>query len=75
MKNSVQKIINVSGIDLKVQYQTSGDSDYLTDNPQRRCPSIDKAKKLLGYNPKVSLEDGLSRTYEYYIAHPEAEES
>ena len=75
MSELAKHIINISGQNLNVIYQTSSDSDYLTDNPQRRCPSIDKAKRLLGYNPKVSLEDGLRRTYDYYTAHPEAEES
>ena len=75
MGELAKHIIDISGKNLNVKYQTCSDSDYLTDSPQRRCPSIDKAKKLLGYNPKVSLKEGLSRTYEYYIAHPEAEES
>ena len=74
MVELAKTIINISGKNLKVQYQTSSDSDYLTDNPLRRCPSIDKAKKLLSYDPKVTLEDGLKRTYEYYLAHPIAEE-
>ena len=67
--------IDISGKNLKVKYQTSSDSNYLTDNPQRRCPSIDKAKRFLGYNPKISLEEGLRRTYKYYQVHPDAEES
>jgi len=75
MGELAKHIINISGKNLNVKYQTSSETDYLTDNPQHRCPSIDKAKRLLGYNPKVNLEDGLIRTYDYYIAHPEAEES
>lgn len=31
-----------------------------------RIPDIDKAKRLLGYEPKVDLEDGLLRTIEWY---------
>jgi len=75
MGELAKHIINISGKNLNVEYQTRSDSNYLADNPQRRCPSIDKAKRLLDYNPKVSLEDGLKRTYDYYTAHPEAEES
>ena len=26
----------------------SSDVNYMTDNPNRRCPSIDKARKILG---------------------------
>ena len=31
-----------------------------------RIPEIAKAKELLGYEPKVELEEGLSRTIEWY---------
>lgn len=36
------------------------------DDPKRRCPDISKAKKLLGWEPKVSLEDGLKRTITWF---------
>jgi nucleoside-diphosphate-sugar epimerase len=42
----------------------------LTDNPNRRCPAIEKARRLLGYNPKITLEAGLERTCRYYLDHP-----
>lgn len=32
----------------------------------RRCPDISKIKKLTGYSVKVSLADGLKKTYEWY---------
>jgi UDP-glucuronate decarboxylase len=35
------------------------------DDPTRRCPDISKARRLLGWEPKVSLEQGLERTIEY----------
>lgn len=49
-----------------MEYGKSHDTDYLTDNPQRRCPDLTKAKTLLGYNPKVGLEEGLERTLGWY---------
>ncbi len=33
---------------------------------QNRAFKIDKAKRELGYNPKVPLDEGLKRTYEWY---------
>ena len=35
------------------------------DDPTRRCPDISKARKLLGWEPKVPLEEGLERTIKY----------
>ena len=36
------------------------------DDPKRRCPDISKAKRLLGWEPKVRLAEGLERTIEYF---------
>ena len=35
------------------------------DDPKRRCPDITKAKKLLGWEPKVGLDEGLRLTLDY----------
>jgi len=36
------------------------------DDPKQRCPDIRKARRLLHWEPKVKLEEGLSRTLEYF---------
>ena len=36
------------------------------DDPLQRRPDITKAKKLLGWKPKVTLEDGLLKTIQYF---------
>ena len=36
------------------------------DDPKTRRPDISKAKKLLKWEPKISLEDGLKRTIGYF---------
>lgn len=39
------------------------------DDPQRRRPDISKAREVLGWEPKVTLEDGLRLTVEYFSQH------
>jgi dTDP-glucose 4,6-dehydratase len=36
------------------------------DDPRQRRPDITRAKKVLGWQPEVGLEDGLARTLEYF---------
>ncbi|KUO49055.1 MAG: hypothetical protein APF76_10535 [Desulfitibacter sp. BRH_c19] len=51
---------------VEIEYKKSNEMDYLTDNPQRRCPDLTKAKTLLPYQPKVGIEEGLRRTLKWY---------
>ena len=46
----------------KVVFKTIGE-----DDPKKRCPDIAKAKKLLNWEPKVDLEEGLIKTIQYFI--------
>ena len=36
------------------------------DDPKQRCPDIAKARRILKWEPKVNLEEGLRRTLEYF---------
>ena len=67
MQKLAEMIIEISGKNLKLEFQQSNDSNYLKDNPQRRCPSIKKAMSLVNYSPKISLQSGLEKTYRYYL--------
>ncbi len=62
------------GYEGKVVRQESDDEAYLVDNPNRRCPAIDKARAYLGYDPKVGFEEGLERALVWYAGNREDDE-
>lgn len=53
-----KKLFNYRG---NIKFTKPNEENYLTHNPQRRCPSIEKAKKKLNYNPKIYIEEGVER--------------
>ena len=42
---------------------------YPNDEPQRRCPDLDKSKKHLNYKPKIKLNNGLKKYLEWAKVH------
>ena len=42
---------------------------YPNDEPQRRCPDLEKSKKHLGYKPKIKLKEGLSKYLNWAKIH------
>ena len=36
------------------------------DDPKQRCPDITRARRILNWEPKVNLEEGLRRTYDFF---------
>src|SRR3989344_9312245 len=63
MKSIALKHFGYSG---KIIKEKSADQNYLTDNPNRRCPQIAKAQKDLDYNPEITLDAGLKNTMLWY---------
>jgi nucleoside-diphosphate-sugar epimerase len=59
----------------KVVRKESNEADYLVDNPNRRCPVIDKARTQLGYEPVVDFEEGLRRSLVWYSYNRDAPEA
>ena len=51
---------------LEVVHKTSSDPQYLTDNPQRRCPDLSKLRAQFGWRPAVGIREGLRRTLHSY---------
>jgi UDP-glucuronate decarboxylase len=58
----------------RVVRRASSDAEYLTDNPQRRVPVIEKARTELGYAPQVGLDEGLRRALLWYAGNPAGED-
>ena len=56
-----EEIIELTGTDQKVIYK-----DLPVDDPKQRRPDITLAEKLLSWEPKVSRQEGLKITYEYF---------
>ncbi len=44
-----------------ITFESSTETEYLVDNPNRRCPDIEKAKNILDYNPTIYVDEGLRR--------------
>ncbi len=51
---------------ISVVFKTSEDKNYLTDNPVRRCPDLSKSRRLLGYEPRIMIKEGLARMKNWY---------
>ena len=54
-------IIDIIGSKSKITYET-----LPQDDPVRRQPDISKAKKILNWEPKICLEDGIKKTIDYF---------
>ena len=59
-----QKVIETVGRKLTIvpKPATSG-------SPARRCPDMTKTAELTGYRSRISLEEGLSRSFAWYRAN------
>lgn len=55
-----QKIIALSGKDIKIEYDLSGPK-----GTYRYCADTTKMKKMLDWSPRTPLDEGLRRTYEW----------
>jgi dTDP-glucose 4,6-dehydratase len=56
-----KKIIELTKSKSKIEYRP-----LPKDDPKVRRPDITKAKKLLGWQPTIGLEEGLKKTIEYF---------
>ncbi len=68
IKEFAEEIIKLTGTDQKIIYKP-----LPTDDPKQRRPDISLAQKTLNWEPKVSRQDGLKTTYEYFKNLPQEE--
>jgi dTDP-glucose 4,6-dehydratase len=54
-------VLAVTGSKSKIRFEP-----LPPDDPKQRCPDISKARRLLGWNPKVKLEEGLRLSLDYF---------
>lgn len=52
----------------------SQEAAYLVDNPNRRCPIIDKIRSELAFAPRVEIDEGIWRTLVWYHHNPRGAE-
>jgi len=58
---------SLCGYSGRVRREKAADAEYLTNNPARRCPSIEKARRVLGYEPRVPVAEGVERFLKFTI--------
>ena len=61
IKQLAEKVIELTGTDSKIVYEP-----LPSDDPLQRKPVIDLARKELGWEPTIPLEEGLKKTIEYF---------
>ncbi len=60
VKELAELVARLAGSDSEVVY-----TDRPVDDPEVRCPDISLAQNKFGWEPQVSLEEGLARTIEW----------
>ena len=61
-KKASKKILNFNP---KILFKKSKDINYLTDNPNRRCPDLSKSKIKINYSPKIKTFIGIKKYLKY----------
>jgi len=61
IKDLASLIIRLMDAKLEIKWMTE-----MPNGQPRRCVSIEKASRDIGYRPKVTLEEGLTRTIEWF---------
>jgi nucleoside-diphosphate-sugar epimerase len=61
IRQLADEVLRIVGGDVQVTYRP-----LPQDDPTKRKPDITRARELLGWEPRISLTEGLSHTVEYF---------
>jgi len=65
-----ERVLEVTQSSSKIRHE-----ELPVDDPRQRQPDISKAKRLLGWEPKINLETGLRLSLDYYFRQAVAEQA
>jgi len=68
LKDFAEEVLALTGNAVRIVYKP-----LPVDDPKQRQPDITKAKKILGWEPKVNRSEGLKITYDYFRSLPKEE--
>lgn len=63
-----EEILKLTGASTKIVFKP-----LPVDDPKQRKPDITKAKEILGWEPRVTRQEGLKITYDYFRSLPQEE--
>jgi len=61
VREVAELVLKLSGSESKLIYKP-----LPKDDPKQRCPDIRRAREVLGWEPRVSAEEGLSHTLRWF---------
>jgi dTDP-glucose 4,6-dehydratase len=66
IKQFAEEIIRITGTKSGMEYRPLPE-----DDPKVRQPDITRAKKILGWEPRVNFDEGIRKTIDYFKQHAE----
>jgi dTDP-glucose 4,6-dehydratase len=64
-----QAVLEVTGSKSELRFESLPE-----DDPTRRCPDITRARALLGWEPRITLKEGLRKSLEFFRSYLAATE-
>ncbi|MEW6101873.1 MAG: NAD-dependent epimerase/dehydratase family protein [Candidatus Omnitrophota bacterium] len=68
IRQLAELVHDLCGIKIAPQFKVTEKLEYVKEAPGRVCPGIGKIRKNFGYEPRVSLKEGLLRTINWNLA-------